>query len=134
QPVLQFCRWCENLPCARHDARDAADNRCSMLIVDDEEGPYVLWPLFNVAHGDQRRKSDRDPATRARRFKSSADSANLDLLRSAAVILVFVNHLLLFLGLTHAGEFLRPLGRWGVQLFFVHSSLVLMMSLERQKG
>ena len=110
------------------------DNRCSVPIVDDEKGPYVLWPLFQVAHGGPWRRSDRDPGTRAHRRKSSADSANLDLLRSAAVILVFVNHLLLFLGLTHEGEFLRPLGRWGVQLFFVHSSLVLMMSLERQKG
>ncbi len=112
-------------------------NRCSVRIVDDEKGPrraleYVLRPHFHVAHGGQRRRSDRDPATRARRRKSSADSANLDLLRSTAVILVFVNHLLLFLGLTHEGEFLRPLGRWGVQLFFVHCSLVLMMSLERQ--
>jgi hypothetical protein len=44
---------------------------------------------------------------------SSADSANLDLLRSTAVILVLVNHLLLFLGVTYEGEFLRPLGRWG---------------------
>ncbi len=112
-------------------------NRCSVRIVDDEKGPrqaleYVLRPHFHVAHSGQRRRSDRDPATRARRRKSSADSANLDLLRSTAVILVFVNHLLLFLGLTHEGEFLRPLGRWGVQLFFVHCSLVLMMSLERQ--
>ena len=102
-----------------------------MLIVDGEKDPYVLWPL-HVADDSQRRKGDRDPATRAHRCKSSTESANLDLLRSAAVILVFVNHLLLFLGLTHEGEFLRPLGRWGVQLFFVHSSLVLMMSLERQ--
>jgi peptidoglycan/LPS O-acetylase OafA/YrhL len=98
-----------------------------VLIVNGEEGAYVLWPL-HVADGSQPRKSDRDPATRP------AESANLDLLRSTAVILVFVNHLLLFLGLTHEGEFLRPLGRWGVQLFFVHSSLVLMMSLERQNG
>src|SRR5262245_35651378 len=60
------------------------------------------------------------------------ESANLDFLRSTAVILVVVNHLLLYLGVTHEGDFLRPLGRWGVLLFFVHSSLVLMMSLERQ--
>jgi peptidoglycan/LPS O-acetylase OafA/YrhL len=60
------------------------------------------------------------------------ESPNLDLLRSIAVLLVFINHVLLFLQLTHDGSFFRPIGHWGVLLFFVHTSLVLLLSLQRQ--
>ncbi len=54
-------------------------------------------------------------------------SANLDLLRSLAVLCVFVAHLL------YAGEWANfgSLGRFGVILFFVHTSFVLMASLDR---
>jgi peptidoglycan/LPS O-acetylase OafA/YrhL len=58
---------------------------------------------------------------------------NLDVLRAVAVLCVVADHMLetlpsprLVLGLTHA-----QIGRIGVLLFFVHTSLVLMASLER---
>jgi peptidoglycan/LPS O-acetylase OafA/YrhL len=54
-------------------------------------------------------------------------SANLDLLRSIAVLSVFAAHLAPVLGLANPGS----LGRFGVILFFVHTSLVLMASLAR---
>jgi peptidoglycan/LPS O-acetylase OafA/YrhL len=66
------------------------------------------------------------------------ESANLDLLRSAAVMFVVVFHLILFFsaktvdaggGSTVAGW--GELGHWGVLMFFVHTSLVLMRSLDR---
>ena len=54
---------------------------------------------------------------------------NLDLLRAIAVSCVFLDHLS---GVTGYGsEFTRWLGQAGVQAFFVHTSLVLMSSLER---
>src|SRR5690348_12512925 len=62
-------------------------------------------------------------------------SANLDLLRAVAVLFVLISHCLRV-----AGLFDRPalriwgisnLGHFGVLMFFIHTSLVLMMSLER---
>jgi peptidoglycan/LPS O-acetylase OafA/YrhL len=64
-------------------------------------------------------------------------SANLDILRSLAVASVLVKHLV-STGIAHAGfhnmpiiEFTDSIGRAGVIAFFVHTSLVLMYSLER---
>jgi peptidoglycan/LPS O-acetylase OafA/YrhL len=64
-------------------------------------------------------------------------SANLDILRTFAVSSVLAQHLVSTL-ITHAGlhniaviEFMGPIGRAGVIAFFVHTSLVLMYSLER---
>lgn len=64
-------------------------------------------------------------------------SANLDFLRSFAVSLVLIDHLILTLN-THVGfqsyrlyAFAEHLGKVGVLAFFVHTSLVLMYSLER---
>lgn len=59
------------------------------------------------------------------------ESPNLDLLRSVAVLAVFADHLTATHGIAQKHPFLFALGHWGVLLFFVHTSLVLMMSLER---
>lgn len=62
----------------------------------------------------------------------SKNSANLDVLRAIAVLMVFVHHLLEY------GPFserrVSGLGQFGVLIFFVHTSLVLMMSMERNSG
>jgi peptidoglycan/LPS O-acetylase OafA/YrhL len=71
----------------------------------------------------------------------SSESRNLDLLRSVAVSYVFVAHLILSLIRSPYPELhdawvpeLYELGRVGVQLFFVHTSLVLLLSLDRNQG
>jgi peptidoglycan/LPS O-acetylase OafA/YrhL len=64
----------------------------------------------------------------------TGSSANLDLLRSIAVLLVLGEHLLRrnhieTIGWVHV----TSLGLFGVLLFFVHTSLVLMQSMERSR-
>jgi len=63
------------------------------------------------------------------------ENPNLDLLRATAVLLVFFFHLLLFgERSTHLPYHLDGLGHWGVLIFFVHTSLVLMYSMERMSA
>lgn len=65
--------------------------------------------------------------------RAGVEYANLDLLRSIAVLSVFFGHVTLFHGLLRLGPFhLILMGVLGVMLFFVHTCLVLMESLERQ--
>jgi peptidoglycan/LPS O-acetylase OafA/YrhL len=58
-------------------------------------------------------------------MRSIRDSANLDLFRSFAVLLVFSDHLFATIYKS------LDVGRLGVLFFFVHTSLVLMFSMER---
>jgi peptidoglycan/LPS O-acetylase OafA/YrhL len=60
---------------------------------------------------------------------SGRDLPNLDLLRSAAVLSVLAFHIAGAIRTDHYGEFY---GAFGVGLFFVHTALVLMWSLERR--
>jgi peptidoglycan/LPS O-acetylase OafA/YrhL len=62
------------------------------------------------------------------------NSANLDFLRSVAVLLVVISHLMPALGSPGWGGYSwGGLGMLGVALFFVHTCLVLMLSLYRQR-
>ena len=61
-------------------------------------------------------------------------SANLDLLRAVAVLLVLTQHLFNRLVLPrNSASSLPPIGTFGVFLFFVHTCLVLMYSMERSR-
>jgi peptidoglycan/LPS O-acetylase OafA/YrhL len=60
------------------------------------------------------------------------DSANLDFLRAVAVSCVFFAHLN-NMATSSRGEISWHFGQMGVLLFFVHTSFVLMQSLERLK-
>lgn len=64
---------------------------------------------------------------------TSDDMPNLDFLRAVAVLLVLFSHLIYFAGFTDFGHLrIIWLGGIGVYFFFVHTCLVLMLSLERQ--
>ncbi|QOL51743.1 acyltransferase family protein [Massilia litorea] len=64
---------------------------------------------------------------------STSPSPNLDVLRSLAVSFVVISHLLLDNSLANPGGFdTHILGTLGVMIFFVHTCLVLMFSLDRQ--
>jgi peptidoglycan/LPS O-acetylase OafA/YrhL len=62
-------------------------------------------------------------------------SANLDILRASAVLLVLVSHVFAMLNIRHHlqswDDYFLSGGRLGVLLFFVHTSLVLNFSLAR---
>jgi peptidoglycan/LPS O-acetylase OafA/YrhL len=62
------------------------------------------------------------------------NSPNLDILRTVAVSLVLFSHVLIFWGVRLAGFKISELGILGVLLFFTHTSIVLMFSLERQQS
>jgi peptidoglycan/LPS O-acetylase OafA/YrhL len=62
-------------------------------------------------------------------------NTNLDFLRAFAVLLVVVGHLTRFFDVSHLGPIsCMGLGGLGVAIFFVHTALVLMLSLEREAG
>ena len=61
-------------------------------------------------------------------------SSSLDTLRATAVSLVVASHLLPHLGVESGLYHLQALGVLGVFIFFVHTSLVLMLSLQRQSA
>jgi peptidoglycan/LPS O-acetylase OafA/YrhL len=61
------------------------------------------------------------------------ESRNLDFLRSVAVLLVLADHLFMAAGLAERFPIVYDMGRLGVLMFFVHTSLVLMLSLERSE-
>lgn len=74
-----------------------------------------------------------EPQTGAVRSSFHSDSANLDLIRAVAVLSVFFAHLY---DISNGGT--DSLLGWhlaqiGVLIFFVHTSMVLMLSLERTK-
>src|SRR5438045_2026919 len=80
-------------------------------------------------------KAQVSPADHPRNFLSS-ESTNLDLLRAIAVLLVYFSHLFgSLLGFVGSGLYAHDkIGRVGVMFFFVHTFLVLMMSLERMSA
>ena len=65
--------------------------------------------------------------TQKQQSEADRDLTNLDLLRAVAVGLVFVGHLMTTMRIRALGD----LGHLGVLLFFVHTSLVLMLSMGR---
>ena len=64
----------------------------------------------------------------------SGNSGNLDLLRACAVLSVYLEHLLSVNGIRHVGPIgISDVSQAGVLIFFVHTTLVLMLSMERME-
>lgn len=60
-------------------------------------------------------------------------NSNLDFMRACAVLCVVGFHLMLLFQIAIPGPFVfHSIGYWGVLVFFVHTSLVLNLSLARQ--
>jgi peptidoglycan/LPS O-acetylase OafA/YrhL len=64
----------------------------------------------------------------------SQENPNLDVMRSVAVLFVVAGHLALFFGVMPHYFPASTLGHWGVLMFFVHTSFVLILSLKRQQA
>src|ERR1022692_3448567 len=93
------------------------------------------WPLYSLSHAapmswlmpNERRSGER---VRSVRSMSGNQSTNLDLLRAVAVIAVFVGHYARTRGSNWIGPVnVSTLALAGVLVFFLHTSLVLMMSM-----
>lgn len=68
-------------------------------------------------------------------LRLSGNSANLDLLRACAVLSVYIGHLLRANHIDNIGPInVHNFAQTGVLIFFVHTSLVLMLSMERMGG
>ena len=68
------------------------------------------------------------------RIKLAVQSFNLDFLRSVAVLLVIGFHLAKLFNWQFGRLRVTDFGLLGVMLFFVHTTVVLMFSLERQRA
>jgi peptidoglycan/LPS O-acetylase OafA/YrhL len=99
----------------------------SALLTDQKSDPL---------EGASSRNADKDGPIKAK----MRHSPNLDILRSLAVACVAIQHVADTLyfragwGPQWLMDFTSEMGRAGVLAFFVHTSLVLMHSLERMKG
>jgi peptidoglycan/LPS O-acetylase OafA/YrhL len=62
------------------------------------------------------------------------DSANLDFLRSCAVLSVALSHFYSYCGIPKYAVIAHNIGVGGVAFFFVHTSLVLFLSMERTRS
>jgi peptidoglycan/LPS O-acetylase OafA/YrhL len=81
----------------------------------------------DIAAVAEREQRNRSLSSVSVRQTAPDEFTNLDILRATAVLCVFYSHLAAFIGLYTP----KNLGFFGVVLFFVHTSYVLMGSLER---
>jgi peptidoglycan/LPS O-acetylase OafA/YrhL len=105
----------------------------SLFQISVTAAPNSLQP-FGISEGRAAARS-LVPAGRAIPTpQPSTNSSNLDLLRSFAVLLVVGFHLAKFFNWQVGKLRVTDFGLLGVMLFFVHTTLVLLFSLERQRA
>lgn len=86
----------------------------------------VLADCVGAVSGSRERSGARQEAGST---ALRGDAANLDLIRAVAVLCVLFHHLARLTG--HGSDLTWLIGHMGVLIFFVHTSLVLMLSLDR---
>ena len=84
-------------------------------------------PALEITDRSRAKNSTGAGSSATPSVEKSSDLPNLDLLRSTAVLLVLFGHLAAFMKIRGLGD----VGYFGVLLFFVHTALVLMLSMER---
>ena len=89
---------------------------------------------FGISEVHSTTRSARQGERQIPMEKVTTNSRNLDLLRSFAVLLVVGFHLAKFFNWRLEKVRVTDFGLLGVMLFFVHTTLVLMFSLERQRA
>lgn len=98
--------------------------------IRNQGNPDGLHSTFAL---EPRRRLHESSLRQVAMMTSTSSSPNLDLLRSLAISFVVISHLLLDQSLVNPGGFdTHILGTLGVLIFFVHTCLVLMFSLDRQ--
>jgi len=111
--------------------------RFANLVAESKAVSAVVRPLVEKFGQDLDVQYDRlvqlpRPPKRTN-VSTSNDYPNLDFMRACAVSCVLGFHLLLFFRISMGGPFdFHQLGQWGVLMFFVHTSFVLTLQLERQ--
>jgi peptidoglycan/LPS O-acetylase OafA/YrhL len=104
-------------------------------IVDRAPSPSAAPPNGATSSSKipQPARPSASPSSALRDASAYRESPNLDFLRTFAVLLVLFGHLTCFFGkLTFGPWNLLLMGSLGVLFFFVHTCLVLMLSLERR--
>lgn len=109
----------------RHETVTRAQSILSPLLT-----PSATRAAPSYAPGDDRWEGAR--RDEAAVTQTALPTRNLDVLRAVAVSCVLVSHTLIARDVATPWYGREKLGRLGVLLFFVHTSLVLMSSLERQ--
>ena len=120
------------------DPRNLASAETVDRIHHHKLGRQILFSLDSLCTTIERQFSGPnqklvacDESRPSRMLLQKGDSPNLDLLRTVAVLAVLADHLAATFGIAQKHPWFWAVGRWGVLLFFVHTSLVLMMSMGR---
>ena len=115
--------------------RPAMGTQDLITIEDQAASPSAVSPDGETSSSKTPHQAQRPalPSPAVRHASAYRENPNLDFLRTFAVLLVLFGHLTCFFGKLSLGPWnLLLMGSLGVLFFFVHTCMVLMLSLERR--